>query len=62
MFQGEADWLGDDDSPLEGFTWRGGSDRDTTGILLWSEAFICQRRNGEEVCKSIKHFENSDLA
>ncbi|XP_067681907.1 atlastin-2-like isoform X1 [Haliotis asinina] len=43
------DWLGDDDSPLEGFTWRGGSERDTTGILLWSEPFICRIPSGEEV-------------
>lgn len=48
-FQGQPDWLGDDDSPLEGFTWRGGSERETTGILLWSEPFICKIPSGEEV-------------
>lgn len=49
FFQGQPDWLGDDDSPLEGFTWRGGSERETTGILLWSEPFICKTPSGEEV-------------
>ncbi|XP_050404512.1 atlastin-1 [Patella vulgata] len=43
------DWMGGDDSPLEGFSWRGGSERDTTGILLWSEPFICRIPSGEEV-------------
>ena len=39
--EGDAgDWLGDCDEPLEGFHWRGGADRDTTGMLLWSEPFI----------------------
>ncbi|CAH1792203.1 unnamed protein product, partial [Owenia fusiformis] len=47
--KGAPDWLGDDNSPLEGFSWRGGADRDTTGILLWSEAFDVKLPNGEEV-------------
>ncbi|KAL8564557.1 hypothetical protein ACOMHN_003315 [Nucella lapillus] len=46
---GSPDWLGNDDAPLEGFSWRGGSERDTTGILLWSEPFFCKMRNGEEI-------------
>ncbi|TRY76895.1 hypothetical protein TCAL_09587 [Tigriopus californicus] len=33
-------WLGPEDSPLEGFHWRGGSERDTTGILMWSKIFL----------------------
>lgn len=37
-------WLGDADAPLEGFSWRGGSERDTTGILLWSEPYLVRRR------------------
>ncbi|KAL5008598.1 hypothetical protein ScPMuIL_014179 [Solemya velum] len=47
--RGSPNWLGDDESPLEGFTWRGGSERDTTGILLWSEPFLCKLPNGQEV-------------
>ena len=33
-------WLQDRDIPLKGFSWRGGSERDTTGILMWSQPFI----------------------
>lgn len=47
--QGASDWLGDEDAPLEGFSWRGGSERDTTGILMWSEPFLTTNREGEEV-------------
>lgn len=42
-------WLQDRDVPLKGFSWRGGADRDTTGILMWSEPFIVPlegRRSG----------------
>ena len=49
VFQGDADWLGDDNSPLEGFSWRGGADRETTGIYMWSEAFPVVLPNGKEV-------------
>lgn len=38
-----TDWLGGDDEPLEGFSWRGGSERDTTGILMWSEIFLYEK-------------------
>ncbi|KAL8613745.1 hypothetical protein ACOMHN_029602 [Nucella lapillus] len=47
--EGAPDWLGDSDAPLEGFTWRGGSERETTGILLWSEPFFCTTRDAEEI-------------
>ncbi|KAG6447009.1 hypothetical protein O3G_MSEX004742 [Manduca sexta] len=30
-------WLGDENEPLSGFRWRGGCDRETTGLHLWSE-------------------------
>jgi hypothetical protein len=32
--------MGDDKEPLTGFSWRGGSERDTTGILMWSDIFL----------------------
>ncbi|KAL5273094.1 ATL2 family protein [Megaselia abdita] len=38
-----TDWLGGEDEPLEGFSWRGGSERDTTGILMWSEIFLYEK-------------------
>ncbi|XP_059142147.1 atlastin-1-like isoform X2 [Physella acuta] len=46
---GDPEWLGDENSPLEGFSWRGGSDRDTTGILMWSEPFFLKLKDGEEI-------------
>lgn len=47
--QGSNDWIGTDDAPLDGFSWRGGSERDTTGILIWSEVFLTDLPNGEKV-------------
>jgi len=47
--QGSPDWMGSEEEPLVGFAWRGGSERDTTGILLWSEVFITDLPNGEQV-------------
>lgn len=49
FYQGSEDWLGSDTASLEGFPWRGGSERDTTGMLLWSKPFIIERPDGEEV-------------
>ncbi|XP_047994039.1 atlastin [Leguminivora glycinivorella] len=46
---GGGDWLGAPDEPLQGFSWRGGSERDTTGILMWSEVFKATLENGEKV-------------
>lgn len=34
---------------LNGFSWRGGADRDTSGIIVWSEPFLVTNRNGEEI-------------
>ncbi|CAG0883977.1 unnamed protein product [Darwinula stevensoni] len=48
--QGSPDWLGDGDSPLTGFSWRGGAERETTGIHLWDEVFTMKLPNGEETC------------
>ncbi|WAR20182.1 ATLA2-like protein [Mya arenaria] len=33
----------------QGFSWRGGSERETTGILLWSEPFCITLPSGEQV-------------
>jgi len=49
---GVEDWMGeetDDQAPLTGFHWRGGSERDTTGILMWSEVFEAKTNSGKEV-------------
>lgn len=45
-----VEWLGANDAPLEGFSWRGGSERDTTGILMWSDIFLTELDTGEKVC------------
>ena len=42
--------MGGEDDQLTGFSWRSGSDRETTGILMWSKAFIATLpQTGEEV-------------
>ncbi|CAI5798094.1 atlastin-3 isoform X1 [Podarcis lilfordi] len=46
---GSTNWLGDKDEPLTGFSWRGGSDPDTTGIQIWSEVFIVEKPSGKKV-------------
>ncbi|KAI4468389.1 guanylate binding protein [Holotrichia oblita] len=45
----KGDWLGPQDIPLGGFSWRGGSERDTTGILMWSEIYLSELSTGEKV-------------
>uniref|UniRef100_UPI00398F27EA atlastin-2 isoform X5 n=1 Tax=Pristiophorus japonicus TaxID=55135 RepID=UPI00398F27EA len=42
-------WLGGDDEPLTGFTWRGGCERETTGIQVWSEVFVINKSDGNQV-------------
>lgn len=49
MKDNKGDWLGPQDVPLDGFSWRGGSERDTTGILMWSEIFLSELATGEKV-------------
>nr|XP_002127593.1 atlastin-2 [Ciona intestinalis] len=46
---GMENWLGDSDELLSGFSWRGGSDRDTTGILMWSKVFKISISEGHEI-------------
>lgn len=41
--------MGQEEAPLDGFSWRGGAERDTTGILLWSQIFRVKLVTGEEV-------------
>lgn len=45
----DNNWLGADDEPLTGFSWRGGSDPETTGIQIWSEVFIVEKPEGKKV-------------
>lgn len=45
------DWMGSPDAPLKGFSWRGGSERDTTGILMWSEVYLTELDSGEKASR-----------
>lgn len=47
--QGGGSWIGGADEPLTGFTWRGGCERETTGILAWSEVFVVDKPDGSQV-------------
>lgn len=54
MYNKEAvDWVGDYNEPLTGFSWRGGSERETTGIQIWSEVFLVDKPDGKKVCASL---------
>lgn len=44
-----SNWIGDDNEPLTGFEWHGGSTRVTTGILMWSDVFTYDYENGEKI-------------
>jgi len=50
---GSEDWLGPEGSDLEGFHWRGGMERDTTGILMWDEIFLVETPSGREVAVAL---------
>ena len=45
---GQGDWF-DEKTTLDKFHWRGGCDRDTNGIFLWSKPYVFENQNGEEV-------------
>ncbi|XP_056135538.1 atlastin-2-like isoform X2 [Lampris incognitus] len=47
--QSASCWMGGDEEPLTGFTWRGGCERETTGILAWSDVFVVEKPNGCKV-------------
>lgn len=48
--------MGGDDEPLTGFSWRGGCERETTGIQAWSEVFVMEKSDGSKVrCSSVIH-------
>ncbi|XP_056326956.1 atlastin-2 [Danio aesculapii] len=47
--QSAESWMGGDDEPLTGFSWRGGCERETTGIQAWSEVFVVEKKDGTKV-------------
>ncbi|XP_033000929.1 atlastin-2 isoform X2 [Lacerta agilis] len=44
-----SSWIGGSQEPLTGFTWRGGCERETTGIQIWSEVFVIPKPDGTKV-------------
>lgn len=47
---GEGHWYEQFDSlGHDGFSWRGGAERNTTGIWMWSEPHFVQRKSGEHL-------------
>lgn len=42
-------WIGDRESPLEGFVWQGGMNRVTSGLFIWSEVFLYDAPNGDKL-------------
>lgn len=53
--QEAVDWVGDYNEPLTGFSWRGGSERETTGIQIWSEVFLVDKPDGTKVCVCVSY-------
>ncbi|XP_053316603.1 atlastin-2 isoform X2 [Spea bombifrons] len=49
MYSQKSSWIGGDCEPLTGFTWRGGCERETTGIQIWSEVFVIDKPDGSKV-------------
>lgn len=45
-----SNWLGDPNKPLSGgFSWRGGSEKNTSGILIWPEVFFYDSPTGDKI-------------
>lgn len=43
------DWIGDPNEPLKGFGWKSSTQRETTGILFWSDIFLHETSNGDKI-------------
>jgi atlastin len=41
--------MGEPDEPLIGFSWRRGTKRDTNGVILWSDIFLHEIKNGKKL-------------
>jgi atlastin len=44
-----AEWIGEPDEPLKGFSWKSGVDRKASGIVFWSDVFLHTTEDGEEL-------------
>ncbi|CAL8329630.1 unnamed protein product [Merluccius merluccius] len=47
--QSSSSWMGGPEEPLTGFTWRGGCERETTGIQAWGQLFLVDKPDGTKV-------------
>lgn len=47
--QDSVSWIGGNNEPLTGFKWRGGCERETTGIQVWSDVFVVDKPDGSKV-------------
>lgn len=45
----QDDWMDVRDVPLKGFPWRGGSEPETMGILMWDEIFVVTTTEGKSM-------------
>ncbi|KAF1394516.1 hypothetical protein PFLUV_G00001130 [Perca fluviatilis] len=61
MHRQSGSWVGSDDEPLTGFSWRGGCERETTGILAWSEVFVVEKPDGCKVYNLSQNVQEDDL-
>lgn len=41
----KRNWIGGPDEPLKGFSWKSGSQRHTTGVVIWSDVFLHDTEN-----------------
>lgn len=48
-----------EDLPLTGFSWKGGSERETSGIWLWSELFLHDFPDGQKVAIAVMDTQGS---
>ncbi|CAO1444180.1 unnamed protein product [Diamesa hyperborea] len=42
-------WMGSSEESLTGFSWKSGSKRDTSGIIIWSDVFLHTNEKDEKV-------------
>ena len=47
--ENKTDWMGKPEDPLQGFSWKSGVKRDTTGIIVWSDVFLHTNEFGEKL-------------
>jgi len=57
--QGCDGWVGSEGTDLEGFKWRGGMVRETTGILMWSKIFLVKTPSGREIAVALMDTQGS---